>query len=83
MSDAMSGHCPAEPPAVGHRVTYLLGERCSGARQLCRQGVVAGPSVLDPATNRTWVPVQADGRARDADPEWVRSEMIIDVVPAT
>ncbi|MFF4599848.1 hypothetical protein [Amycolatopsis sp. NPDC001319] len=72
----------AEPPAVGHRVTYLLGERAWGARQLCRQGVVAGSPVLDPSTSCTWVPVQADGRAGDAEPEWVRSEMIIDVVRA-
>ncbi|QRP42978.1 hypothetical protein [Amycolatopsis sp. FDAARGOS 1241] len=83
MSDVTIGHCQAEPPAAGHRVTYLLGKRCSGARQLCRQGVVAGPSVLDPTTNHTWVPVQADGRARDAEPEWVQADMIIDVVPAT
>lgn len=81
--DAGNDHRQAEPPTVGHRVTYLLGERSSGAWQLCRQGVVAGLPALDPDTNLAWVPVQPDGRARDAEPEWVRSEMIIDVVPAT
>ncbi|QRP47891.1 hypothetical protein [Amycolatopsis sp. FDAARGOS 1241] len=74
---AGNDHRQAEPPTVGHRVTYLLEERSSGARQLCRQGVVAGLPALDPDTNLAWVPVQRDGRARDAEPEWVRSEMII------
>ncbi|GAB3385978.1 hypothetical protein [Amycolatopsis echigonensis] len=68
--------------STGHRVTYLVGQR-TGRRQLCRRGVVTGAPVTDDATAVTWVPVQVDGQARDANPQWISADAIIDVVSAS
>ncbi|WP_051791540.1 hypothetical protein [Amycolatopsis jejuensis] len=67
--------------STGHRVTYLVGKH-TGRRQLCRRGVVTGNPVVDEGTAVTWVPVQVDGQARDADPQWIAADAIIDVVRA-
>lgn len=67
--------------STGHQVTYLVGPR-TGKRQLCRRGVVTGAPVIDD-TAVIWVPVQVDGQARDADPQWIAADAIIDVVSAS
>ncbi|WP_328609630.1 hypothetical protein OG943_11050 [Amycolatopsis sp. NBC_00345] len=67
------------PIVAGRQVTYRPGGCRSGARLVCRRGVVAGGAVFDEYTDITWVPVRVDGRALDTEPEWVRAENIIEV----
>ncbi|MFI5611599.1 hypothetical protein [Amycolatopsis sp. NPDC051903] len=74
----------AKSVTAGDRVTYRPGGRRGDAvGRLCRRGVVAGSSVFDAYTETEWVPVQAEAAARDREPEWVRADNIVDVVPAT
>ena len=66
---------------IGRQVTYLPGRPHDTTRRLCRRGVVTGAPVFDAHTETTWVPVHVDGNAEDQQPEWVRADAVIDVVP--
>ncbi|WIX83974.1 hypothetical protein QRX50_20055 [Amycolatopsis carbonis] len=64
-------------------MTYLPGRQPDATQRLLRRGVVAGSTVFDAYTETQWVTVRAEITAQDTEPEWVRADNIVDVVPVS